>query len=160
MNTKLAKRVRRQYSLLAMLLAAVGIFGLYMDLGFQCKTTAFGCGRGGFGLCTGVNRGQTYSFKTDAHGPTLEYAIVPLIKTYFWGKVYIVPCWPFVVFFVWRARMANRVLMRLQSEDVCNECGYDLTGNTSGRCPECGIAKESTEGPPCHDDHHPEAIDL
>ena len=20
----------------------------------------------------------------------------------------------------------------------CRECGYDLTGNTSGRCPECG----------------------
>lgn len=20
----------------------------------------------------------------------------------------------------------------------CNKCGYDLTGNTSGRCPECG----------------------
>jgi predicted Zn-ribbon and HTH transcriptional regulator len=22
--------------------------------------------------------------------------------------------------------------------DVCRKCGYDLTGNTSGRCPECG----------------------
>ena len=21
----------------------------------------------------------------------------------------------------------------------CRRCGYDLTGNTSGRCPECGI---------------------
>ncbi len=20
----------------------------------------------------------------------------------------------------------------------CQKCGYDLTGNTSGRCPECG----------------------
>lgn len=24
----------------------------------------------------------------------------------------------------------------------CIECGYDLTGNTSGRCPECGGATE------------------
>lgn len=24
----------------------------------------------------------------------------------------------------------------------CGECGYDLTGNVSGRCPECGIATE------------------
>ncbi|HVP12160.1 MAG TPA: hypothetical protein VMV94_13365 [Phycisphaerae bacterium] len=22
----------------------------------------------------------------------------------------------------------------------CRRCGYDLTGNTSGRCPECGLA--------------------
>lgn len=22
--------------------------------------------------------------------------------------------------------------------DVCRGCGYDLTGNTSGACPECG----------------------
>jgi len=25
----------------------------------------------------------------------------------------------------------------------CMYCGYDLTGNTSGRCPECGCAAES-----------------
>jgi hypothetical protein len=26
---------------------------------------------------------------------------------------------------------------------VCHHCGYDLTGNTSGRCPECGQAIDS-----------------
>jgi hypothetical protein len=25
----------------------------------------------------------------------------------------------------------------------CSTCGYDLTGNTSGRCPECGTAVEA-----------------
>jgi hypothetical protein len=24
----------------------------------------------------------------------------------------------------------------------CRRCGYDLTGNVSGRCPECGVAVE------------------
>lgn len=24
--------------------------------------------------------------------------------------------------------------------EVCQDCGYDLTGNVSGRCPECGTA--------------------
>jgi hypothetical protein len=28
-------------------------------------------------------------------------------------------------------------------EGACLECGYDLTGNVSGRCPECGCAMES-----------------
>lgn len=33
----------------------------------------------------------------------------------------------------WRARRLHRV-------GVCRKCGYDLTGNMSGRCPECGTA--------------------
>lgn len=27
---------------------------------------------------------------------------------------------------------------------VCHHCGYNLTGNVSGRCPECGREVEST----------------
>ncbi len=35
---------------------------------------------------------------------------------------------------VWkRGEAADRKARRL-----CVKCGYDLTGNTSGRCPECG----------------------
>jgi hypothetical protein len=25
---------------------------------------------------------------------------------------------------------------------ICSKCGYDMTGNESGRCPECGHARE------------------
>ena len=30
----------------------------------------------------------------------------------------------------------------------CNECGYDLTGNTSGVCSECGAPTPPTHAPP------------
>ena len=36
---------------------------------------------------------------------------------------------------LWRQRRDPRLL-----PGHCDSCGYDLTGNTSGRCPECGTA--------------------
>jgi hypothetical protein len=33
--------------------------------------------------------------------------------------------------------------LRFAAGAACRECGYDLTGNLSGRCPECGRAIES-----------------
>jgi hypothetical protein len=32
-----------------------------------------------------------------------------------------------------------------RSRGLCHKCGYDLTGNVSGRCPECGVGR--TEQP-------------
>jgi hypothetical protein len=28
---------------------------------------------------------------------------------------------------------------RRRRQGLCTECGYDLTGNVSGKCPECGV---------------------
>ena len=35
------------------------------------------------------------------------------------------------------ARGATRIMRKL-TPGTCPQCGYDLTGNVSGRCPECG----------------------
>jgi hypothetical protein len=32
------------------------------------------------------------------------------------------------------------MLVRRQLHGQCPQCGYDLTGNVSGVCPECGEA--------------------
>ena len=39
---------------------------------------------------------------------------------------------------IW-CRYADRLPFQIQSES-CQECGYNLTGNVSGVCPECGTA--------------------
>lgn len=31
-------------------------------------------------------------------------------------------------------------IFRMLAPHVCRKCGYDLTGNTSGQCSECGVA--------------------
>ena len=36
----------------------------------------------------------------------------------------------------------------------CRACGYDLTGNVSGRCPECGLSRST---PHRSDGEHPDA---
>lgn len=34
--------------------------------------------------------------------------------------------------------VSDRAVRHLLEAHLCNECGYNLTGNTSGRCSECG----------------------
>jgi len=37
-----------------------------------------------------------------------------------------------------KSKLAHRQRMRRAGQRQCISCGYDLTGNTSGVCPECG----------------------
>jgi len=57
-----------------------------------------------------------------------------------WGTIYI-PYWCFIIFslgllvYLWRVRKKFGV-------GHCTNCSYDLRGNLSGVCPECGTAIE------------------
>jgi hypothetical protein len=54
----------------------------------------------------------------------------------------LVPFWiPLVVVLVPTAILVWRDRSRIPAGH-CGECGYNLTGNVSGRCPECGTAIE------------------
>ena len=46
---------------------------------------------------------------------------------------------------IWHRRMGRWLARRelLRSQGRCLSCGYDLTGNASGTCPECGTRIES-----------------
>ena len=46
----------------------------------------------------------------------------------------------------WLGRRLYRALRwrtHVHRRTECGDCGYDLRGNTSGRCPECGWRRES-----------------
>ncbi|MCH8805988.1 MAG: hypothetical protein IH986_07860 [Planctomycetes bacterium] len=57
------------------------------------------------------------------------------MNSYVPTRMLMLPLWiPFVLagaltVFCWRSRV---------SKGCCRQCGYNLTGNVSGRCPECG----------------------
>jgi predicted RNA-binding Zn-ribbon protein involved in translation (DUF1610 family) len=40
--------------------------------------------------------------------------------------------------FQWYAARSDRLRESRTRSGRCHSCGYDLTGNVSGRCPECG----------------------
>jgi hypothetical protein len=45
------------------------------------------------------------------------------------------------------AYLLTRPFMRGRRVGHCTKCGYDLTGNVSGRCPECGSAVDGGQPP-------------
>jgi hypothetical protein len=44
----------------------------------------------------------------------------------------------FAATLAWRFRPRGSLHSRRRRQGLCTECGYDLTGNQSGTCPECG----------------------
>jgi hypothetical protein len=56
---------------------------------------------------------------------------------------------PLTLILAWYTRKWRRQLYRART-DRCLNCGYALTGNTSGRCPECGTpirTPDASRGP-------------
>ena len=52
------------------------------------------------------------------------------------GHVFVTGLWVAAAYKHWRPQ-----LVRPAPSNLCRNCGYDLTGNTSGVCPECGAEK-------------------
>jgi hypothetical protein len=76
---------------------------------------------------------STHAPKSDPSNPTS------------WAKVWLIPTWLLALAFgllpaIHLARAANRYRLAQQSrrKGHCLVCNYDLTGNVSGTCPECG----------------------
>ncbi|MCH8853871.1 MAG: hypothetical protein IID41_14655 [Planctomycetes bacterium] len=86
---------------------------------------------------------QPYPGKGEDEWMTSEHAFV-------WGKSWFVtltlalyPTWVLMRIMIDRTRRHRR-----REVGLCTKCGYNLTGNVSGRCPECGkepVAADSVE---------------
>lgn len=60
----------------------------------------------------------------------------------------VVPHWFLFIFFAALPTAFYFVSNRhrsIEGRNRCRACGYDLTGNTSGVCPECGAAVKASE---------------
>ncbi len=61
----------------------------------------------------------------------------PLVERFWWGGRVTVPLWTGCALFGIAAAAVWRRDRRWPPPGHCRRCGYDLTGNVSGRCPEC-----------------------
>ncbi len=97
---------------------------------------AIGMAKGAFGVVN--HRGVEWDFEFE-YGPEnwdSQYALVPTLDLTRWEVT--VPVWlTFVVISVLTAIAFRRGRI---PPGYCRKCGYNLTGNVSGRCPECGTA--------------------
>jgi hypothetical protein len=94
---------------------------------------------------TGVVVAATVVLACAFHGMDAEPVLVIAAALVFLAAVIGVLAWD--VWEPWRwwlwHRRTGRWLARrdaLRSQGHCPECAYDLTGNVSGTCPECGAA--------------------
>jgi len=89
--------------------------------------------------------GQFQGLKTDWRPAYMKYPTSGMVRV-------IIPLWIPSVFFAILCAVAivptSRQRKR-EKEGLCSRCGYNLTSNTSGICPECGtpISKETQEKP-------------
>jgi hypothetical protein len=76
------------------------------------------------------------------HGIAWPPQALPRCGLDFFGAPFLaIPLWPLIV----AVAAAGTVLSwrRRPRAGHCAACGYDLTGNTSGICPECGVPIET-----------------
>ncbi len=91
----------------------------------------------------GFNHNVEYVLNDDRGAHRTSAWEPPTAEARLWqGYVYI-PCWmPPVFLGIYPALLLilRRPLRRRyrRKHDLCMHCGYNLTGNTSGTCPECG----------------------
>jgi len=66
----------------------------------------------------------------------------PSVYSNDWNTAYVVPLWPLLLAQYFRTLRCIRMARQFGSAPAysCAHCAYDLTGNISGACPECGRA--------------------
>lgn len=102
------------------------VFGLQGFAGFTCRLIA---------LTLNPDPGEWVAFEIEL--PLRDVlSKMPQWPSYEGGTLFI-PAWMPAGVFLATTLVLRRFLLRRGRSNQCS-CGYDLTGNVSGQCPECG----------------------
>ena len=114
----------------------------YVRLPYAPKR-AVAVGRGNFIHHTGVSIAGTPLTLTATWSPTTDVLGEWATSSASWGNGRVayssyIPIWPLAVAVALPTAVLWLVVPRRYPAGHCQECGYNLTGNVSGVCPECG----------------------
>jgi len=130
----------------SLFLAILFIVSLRFDFGYAGSTALGGLSSGAavVGVVYGTPRRKGWICNTNLGWEYRRKLIwLPSLRSDSGGTVLVVPFWiPFVVGVVVWALSARRFRTGLIGH--CRKCVYDLTGNVSGVCPECGQKVQRT----------------
>ncbi|MDB5354049.1 MAG: hypothetical protein JWN24_502 [Phycisphaerales bacterium] len=81
------------------------------------------------------------------HGDTFVETAQTFVQVFLFLSLVLAFCWAAVLFVWYVLALPGRAISgwrdrRRLAEGQCLLCGYDLTGNVSGVCPECGRSVE------------------
>ena len=145
------------------LLLMIGVVGLWVDGYWNQVVAGYDARKYGLWLYSESGRcslivtregGLDYGWELDRNGTLSEFSYSSLGfgggTDYLHGREYVyveIPHWFLTLIFailpaVWLFKWNKR---RKLSPNGCAGCGYDLTGNESGVCPECGKCVKANE---------------
>ena len=94
------------------------------------------------GLEANLDASRVPHLQKDEFDRTLNWSSLGFenMTTIFATQIYVIPHWFLVLVFaivpaIWLFKRNKR---RKLGPNTCPSCGYDLTGNETGECPECG----------------------
>ncbi|MCP4248116.1 MAG: hypothetical protein GY778_13810 [bacterium] len=88
-------------------------------------------------ICAALHPVRHPSFGLGSGKPAwIASPLIPMLGSPWWLLV----AFAMVVVNCWVALRRLTGMPLLNGIPACVECGYNLTGNTSGRCPECGVS--------------------
>ena len=117
----------------------------------QLRDALIWLGRYPLGDRTGL--GWSLSREPSFRWPRFDLAWIPpgTAKASHGSDVVLLPLWlPFLILFIPTLLLWRRDHRKPRS-GFCRGCDYDLTGSTTGRCPECGAScRPAMDGAPPH----------
>ncbi len=85
-------------------------------------------------------RKKRFSERYFIHGGVLTWLTAVAAGLVQWPSVYWIPAVPAATLLIWSIVAGLTLPQASYLDGHCRRCGYDLRGNVSGRCPECGLA--------------------
>jgi len=145
--SKRITRLRRARRLRVVAITAVSVlFAIGYGLSFWWAVAVTWNGKNGVAVCYGgvdlierTGQPRRTQLAVERLDYWLPYWWCPMPEYYADGsRSLFLPMWPVLVTMLIVTAVVLRRHLKRPRGNVCAQCGYDLRGNVSGRCPECG----------------------